>query len=185
MLVLLVVLGTGAQTEPAERYGHRAYAEAHAEDLKPAGKYRDTGRVVRLAGPAATAFQSMQKAAASEGVKLVPISGFRTRDYQAGLFERAVRRHGSEERAARWVAPPGYSEHHSGLALDVGDESRRECDVQLCFEKTPAYEWLQKNASRFGFELSFPRGRESRPAFEPWHWRYVEPSALDSAASLD
>ena len=162
-----------AQTPPAERYGHRAYTEARAEELRPVGKYRDTGRVVQLAAPAAAAFKAMQKAAAGDGVKLVPISGFRTRDYQAGLFERAVRRHGSEERAARWVAPPGYSEHHTGLALDIGDEARRDCDVELCFEKTAAHQWLEKNAARFGFELSFPPGRESGPAFEPWHWRYI------------
>ena len=164
----------GAQTEPpAERYGHRAYAEARAEELKPAGKYRDTGRVVQLVAPAAAAFQKMQGAAAEDGVKLVPISGFRTREYQAGLFARGVKRHGSEECAARWVAPPGYSEHHTGLALDVGDEARRDCDVEMCFKKTAAHEWLQKNAARFGFELSFPAGRDSGPAFEPWHWRYV------------
>ncbi|MGH9812022.1 MAG: M15 family metallopeptidase [Candidatus Acidiferrales bacterium] len=171
-LALSVAWNAAAQSEPPQHYGHRAYDEARAEELKPAGKYRDTGRVVQLAAPAAAAFKAMQKAAASDGVKLVPISGFRARDYQAGLFRRAVRRHGSEERAARWVAPPGYSEHHTGLALDIGDEARRECDVELCFEKTPAHTWLQKNAARFGFELSFP-GRESGPAFEPWHWRYI------------
>lgn len=171
-VVAVLASSAGAQTEPPQRYGHRAYAEASAEELKPAGKYRDTGRVVQLAKPAATAFEGMQKAAATDGVKLVPISGFRTRNYQAGLFRRAVRRHGSEERAARWVAPPGYSEHHTGLALDVGDKGRRDCDVEMCFEKTAAHAWLRKNAARFGFELSFPPGDE-RHAFEPWHWRYV------------
>jgi LAS superfamily LD-carboxypeptidase LdcB len=172
-LTLLATLQAGAQGEPATQYGHRAYAVADESALEAAGNYRDTGRVVRLAAPVARAFAELQAAARADGVGLVPISGFRSRAYQAGLFERAVKRLGSEERAARWVAPPGYSEHHTGRALDLGDEAEPACDVKLCFEKTRAYEWLRAHAARFGFELSFPPGRTAGPAFEPWHWRWV------------
>jgi zinc D-Ala-D-Ala carboxypeptidase len=115
----------------------------------------------------------MAAAARSEGVLLVPISGFRSVSYQQGLFGRAVRRHGSERKAARWVAPPGRSEHHTGWALDVGDGSRPEADVAASFEKTPAFRWLSSHAGRFGFELSFPRNNPQGVGYEPWHWRYV------------
>ncbi len=172
VLGVLLACGAAAQSEPPECYGHHPYAEADPAELGAAGNYRDTGRTVRLLAPAAQAFQEMQKAAATQGVRLVPISGFRRRAYQAGLFRRAVERYGSEQAAARWVAPPGCSEHHTGRALDLGDETRPDCDVELCFQKTPAYRWMQANAERFGFELSFPAGSEP-PAFEPWHWRYV------------
>jgi D-alanyl-D-alanine carboxypeptidase len=69
------------------------------------------------------------------------------------------------------VAPPGHSEHHTGLAIDVGDGARPACDVEPCFEETAAAAWLAEHARTFGFELSFPRGSR-QPHYEPWHWRY-------------
>lgn len=175
LLVLCVVAGSpGFSQAPAAPtlYGHRAYPEAPAAELRPVGEYRATGRTVRLREPAAAAFLRMQKEAQAEGVALIPISGHRTRAYQERLFQRAIKKYGSPERAARWVAPPGHSEHHTGLALDVGDGTRPGCDVQRCFEKTSAYAWLKKNAARFGFELSFPP-EGAAVAFEPWHWRFT------------
>ncbi|MEE9613516.1 MAG: M15 family metallopeptidase [Thermodesulfobacteriota bacterium] len=151
-------------------YGHRAYEVAEKGGLAPAGNYRDTGRVVKLTTEAAGAFKAMREAAQRDGVGLVPISGFRTFSYQKGLFERAVRKYGSEEKAARWVAPPGHSEHHTGTAIDMGDKKRRGCDVESCFEETPAFRWLSENASRFGFYLSFPK-EGTAVSYEPWHWR--------------
>ncbi len=177
LLWALAVVPLSAQSPapaaaPATRYGHRAYPEAPESTLRPVGEYRDTGRIVRLRGPAAVAFEKMRAAAQQDGVGLVPISGFRSRDYQSTVFERTVRQRGSEERAARWVAPPGYSEHHTGLAIDIGDARRGQCDLQLCFERTKAYHWLVEHAGGFGFELSFPRGSR-QPNYEPWHWRFV------------
>ncbi len=152
-------------------YGHRAYAERGEDALLPAGKYRDTGRTVKLYSPAAIAFIKMRRAASADGVDLVPISGFRKVSYQEGLFTRAARKYGTRKAAARWVAPPGYSEHHTGLAVDIGDKLERSCDVETCFEDTPSFKWLKANAEGFGFELSFPP--EGVVSYEPWHWRYV------------
>lgn len=178
IVVLLTLAGhvSGQENTAAEAgassYGHRAFAEAPADELRPVGDYRATGRIVRLRQTAAQAFLKMQEAAHADGVELVPISGFRSRDYQAGLFKRAVKRYGGQQAAARWVAPPGHSEHHTGLAIDIGDGARPACDVQLCFEETGAATWLAEHAGEFGFELSFPRGSR-QPKYEPWHWRYV------------
>jgi zinc D-Ala-D-Ala carboxypeptidase len=157
----------------ADHYGHRPYAEAPEKELTRAGNYRATGRVVLLREEAAAAFREMVEAAKRDGVGLVPISGFRTRAYQESLFLRSQKKHGSARAAARWVAPPGFSEHHTGYTLDVGDAGRPETDVDPAFEKTPAFKWLEKNAARFGFELSFPPDNPQGVSYEPWHWRYV------------
>jgi len=153
-------------------FGHVAFSET-TEPLADAGPYRETGRVVQLREEAAAAFRSMQSAAREDGVDLVPISGFRTVAYQEGLFTRAIGRYGSPEEAAVWVAPPGYSEHHTGLAVDIGDLGHPETDVESEFETTPAFQWLEVNAPGFGFELSFPEGNPQGVSYEPWHWRFV------------
>ena len=153
-------------------HGHLAYAETDAP-LGDAGRYRDTGRVVQLRAEAAASFRAMQQAAREAGVNITPISGFRTKRYQDGLFSRAIGKYGSTQSAARWVAPPGYSEHHSGLAVDIGDTDRPEADVETTFEDTPAFRWLEENAHRFEFELSFPKGNAQGVSYEPWHWRYT------------
>lgn len=171
--IVLLWLMIAGPLSAAEKYGHRSYETAPDSALFPAGKYRATGRLVRLRPPAAEAFQAMASAARAAGLSLIPISGFRSLDYQRGLFKRAVRRYGSERKAARWVAPPGHSEHHTGWTLDLGDGDRPATDIETSFEKTPVHLWLTKNAAAHGFELSFPRGNPQGVSYEPWHWRYV------------
>jgi D-alanyl-D-alanine carboxypeptidase len=65
-------------------------------------------------------------------------------------------------------APPGYSEHHSGGAVDVTTEGVPP--LELDFEDTPAFRWLSDHAHKFGFHLSFPRDNPCGYAYEPWHW---------------
>ena len=89
------------------------------------------------------------------------------------LFQKALAKHGSEELAGRWVARPGYSEHHTGLAIDLGEEASPACDVATKFEETRAFQWLQAHAGQFGYEMSYPRGNETGINYEPWHWRFV------------
>ncbi|MFS8911875.1 M15 family metallopeptidase [Synechococcus sp. H60.3] len=152
--------------------GHYAYAEAPPESLQVVGHYH--GREVRLRQAAAESYLRMSAAAQADGIRLVPISGFRSIAEQEFLFfqvaqSRALR---PEERAAL-SAPPGYSEHHTGYAIDIGDAQFPQWDTQEAFETTPAFRWLEKNAARFGFELSFPRGNPQGVSYEPWHWRFV------------
>ena len=68
-------------------------------------------------------------------------------------------------------APPGYSEHHTGCAIDVDTDGAPALEIE--FEQTPAFVWLSKNAARFGFVLSFPRGNPYGYQYEPWHWFYT------------
>jgi len=70
------------------------------------------------------------------------------------------------------VAPPGHSEHSTGLAIDFGDR-RHGCNLTACFATTPVGRWLAANAAEFGFEMSFPQANAQGVAFEPWHWRWV------------
>ncbi len=72
------------------------------------------------------------------------------------------------------VAPPGYSEHSTGYALDFAVRPANGCpDAEACMAATPAARWLRANAPRFGFEQSFPGGNKQNVKWEPWHWRWV------------
>ena len=153
------------------------YREAASADLAVVGLYRDTGREVRLHSDAAAALVSLLADARGTGVRIIPISGFRSIEYQAGLYQKAIVKYGSEEVARGWVARPGFSEHHTGLAIDLGDCESPACDVATPFEETAAFRWLQKNADRFGFEMSYPRNNATGINYEPWHWRFVGTSA--------
>jgi D-alanyl-D-alanine carboxypeptidase len=147
--------------------------EAVENELSLVGEYRQTGRKVKLRADAAAALHNLMTQALTDGVAIIPISGFRTIEYQESLFRKAVAKYGSEAVAVRWVARPGNSEHHTGLAIDLGDGENPGCDIEPPFEKTRAFDWLQKNAAQFGFELSFPRNNPRGVNYEPWHWRFI------------
>ncbi|MEO1590643.1 MAG: M15 family metallopeptidase [Cyanobacteria bacterium J06632_22] len=167
------------RNEPSERaqfLGHYAYAEIHPVQLMTVGSYTTTNGVQRfeqLEKATGKALMTMLDAARQDGVWIVPISGFRDQEEQGRLFDFTRERSGSLRRAARSVAPPGYSEHHSGYAVDLGDGLARAKDVSRYFEDTDAFQWLTQRASEFGFELSFPEGNDQGVIYEPWHWRYV------------
>ena len=90
-----------------------------------------------------------------------------------------VNRKGSKEAAARSSAPPGYSEHHTGYAFDIGQGDDTDTFASYKFESTRAFSWLTNNAHKYGFEMSFPKDNVQGIIYEPWHWRYV--SSQDAA----
>lgn len=150
--------------------GHLAYPEAPQSELLPI----TADGQIKLRQAAAQRFQAMVQAARSSGVILVPISGFRSVKEQEQLFFTigAQRNQTPAERAAL-SAPPGHSEHHTGYAVDIGDGAVPGTNLQTNFENTKAFVWLQANAARFGFELSFPKDNSQGVSYEPWHWRFV------------
>ena len=166
-------------------YGYGPFGQADKEDLEPVGEHPGTGEVLKLLRPAAQAFLEMQQAALQEGVWIIPVSGFRDNARQTALFRRAVRKYGSQKKAARWVAVPGFSHHEAGLAVDLGDGTAPECRVLRCFRNTDAYRWLRANAERFGFQLNQPRNPRPGSPREPWHWRYTGPSNPDGETAAD
>ncbi len=150
--------------------GHFRYPVADASLLIPAGPVGE----ILLQPKAAKAFQGMQKGAREAGILLVPVSGFRTLTHQQRLFfEGAAGQSESVVERARTCAPPGYSEHHTGYSLDVGDGAHTDAHLELKFKDTKAFRWLKQNAARYHFEMSFPRNNRQQVAYEPWHWRYV------------
>lgn len=157
------------------KHGHFRYAQAEANQLVYIASYA-TGEYQRfecLHLDAAKALMKMISAAREQGVWIIPVSGFRNYENQAQLFQAQIQRKGSEKEAARVSAPVGYSEHHTGFAVDLADGSVLGKDVSQTFENTQAFQWLTKNARRFGFELSFPRYNKQQISYEPWHWRYI------------
>ena len=172
MATMLVVAGAAtlkARSQPT-MFGHRAFAVADPStlvDLDPEGK-------ARLRRVAAKNFFLMQAAAKTAGLWLVPVSGYRDLERQKSLFfEGAAERGETVAERAHVCAPPGFSEHHTGLAVDVGDGEHREGQLQLTFAETPAFRWMKENAAKFHFEMSFPEGNAEGVAYEPWHWRFV------------
>jgi zinc D-Ala-D-Ala carboxypeptidase len=148
-------------------------SEPAETELVVVGKYRQTGRDVKLRADAAAALCKLIEQAGTVGVAIIPISGFRTVAYQESLFSKAVAKYGSEEAAVRWVGRPGHSEHHTGLAVDLGEAESPACDVEPPFVETRAFHWLQANAAQFGFELSYPHDNPRGVHHEPWHWRFI------------
>ena len=127
-------------------------------------------RVLWLIAPAARAWRRLHAHALADGVALQAISGYRSHDYQLGIFERKLAR-GLDLRQILTVnAAPGYSEHHGGVALDIGAPG--EPPAEESFEATPAFAWLQRRAADFGFAMSYPRDNPHGITYEPWHWRW-------------
>ena len=114
----------------------------------------------------------MREHAKNDGIFLVFLSGFRSRNLQEKIFYslKSIRNQVAAERA-RVSAPPGYSEHSTGFAIDIGDFNRRDTDFEVEFENTDAFRWLKKNAAKYHFKLSFNKNNKNVD-FEPWHWRY-------------
>ncbi|MGB3511088.1 MAG: M15 family metallopeptidase [Microcoleaceae cyanobacterium] len=165
--------------------GHLPYEEASWQELQPVFGNQN----MRLRSSAAKQFNAMADAAWAAGINLVPLSGFRTlADQEYLFFEVKANRGQVTSQRAEVSAPPGYSEHHTGYAIDIGDGKAPGNHLKVSFENTRAFQWLQENAAKYGFELSFPRDNPQGISYEPWHWRFVGDShseeTFDRAKSL-
>lgn len=149
--------------------GHLPYSEAKPEELKgitPDGR-------IRLRKAAAEKFLAMQAAARAQGVILTPLSGYRSVKEQEYLFFRIKeQRNQNTEKRAEVSAPPGYSEHHTGYAIDIGDGRAPATNLKVDFEQTAAFRWLKNNANQYSFTISFPPDNPQGVSYEPWHWRF-------------
>ncbi|ESA32398.1 d-alanyl-d-alanine carboxypeptidase [Leptolyngbya sp. Heron Island J] len=156
--------------DPVSLLGHRQYALADTNSLVAIS----TNAMVRLKPEAAQKVEAMIADAKAAGAHLDVISGFRSlEDQQYLFFDLKAERGQTTQTRAEVSAPPGYSEHHTGYAIDFIDGTQPATDLEVSFEGTPAFRWLEENAAYYGFELSFPKGNDQNVAYEPWHWRYV------------
>jgi len=118
-------------------------------------------------------FKEMQFMAAQRGISLQLLSGYRSIDLQREIFyeNKSIRNQTAIERS--WdSAPPGYSEHSTGYAIDVGDGNYPNTHFEVEFEQTPAFKWMKRFAPKYHFVLSFPPNNKQGVTYEPWHWRF-------------
>ena len=143
-------------------------AHREARRLVSVGRAPDDNQPVRLTPRAAAAWKKMRTAATRDGVTLLPLSGFRSTARQTAIIRRKLAAGQDIVAILRYVAAPGYSEHHSGRAIDIGDPA--DTSVEESFARTPAYRWLRRRAREFGFVMTYPRGNRHGIGYEPWHW---------------
>ena len=130
------------------------------------------GRVQEMLPEAADAWLMMSKEASGNNIELQPVSAFRSVDYQAGILQRKLDQGLKINKILETSAAPGYSEHHSGRALDISTPGYPVLEEE--FENSPAFDWLCERAPEFGFSLSFPRDNQHGVVYEPWHWAWRE-----------
>jgi LAS superfamily LD-carboxypeptidase LdcB len=157
-------------------HGEKDLVRLNGQKIRVKGKEKEIPPQF-LSRPVYYAFQFMMSAMESgTGKRLFVESGYRSSAHQLYLFVYYLSNHDySVRETAKWVALPGYSEHGDPehLAIDFinaeginGEKNAAE------FEALPEYEWLLKNAGRFGFVLSYPKNAGPGITYEPWHWRY-------------
>ena len=162
-------------TRPPRVAGHVRTKEAPRRQLRSlgGGGGQRGGKEVLLHHAAAKSFLKMSKHAARDGVTLTPVSGFRDVNRQSLLFfDGAGERGQTLTERAKVSAPPGFSEHHTGYAIDISSPEMGD-DLTEVFEGSGAFAWLAKNAQAYDFEMSFPKNNDNGVSYEPWHWRYV------------
>jgi D-alanyl-D-alanine carboxypeptidase len=142
-----------------------AYLEAL--DLVDAGPNL-VGRMQQLTARTSAQWQAMVSAAGDDDVMLLLASGFRTIDYQARLIRKKINAGQRIDDILTVNAAPGFSEHHSGRAIDIATPGSRPLTED--FETTKAFAWLARSAARFGFSMSYPRDNVGGFIYEPWHW---------------
>ncbi len=105
-------------------------------------------------------------AAEKDGVLLKVESVYRSAGYQKRIFKRMLAEGRTFDDIIRYVAPPGYSQHMLGTAVDFFPSNWR-------FADTTAYTWLQENGPRFGFEETYSQFNSMKMPWEAWHWNYI------------
>ncbi len=129
------------------------------------------GRKQRLAPLAADAWRRMRAAARRDGVRFLVVSAFRSVDSQRSIIARKLDKGRSVADILQVNAAPGYSEHHTGRALDLTTPGSPP--LEQGFESTGAFTWLTSCAAQHGFRLSYPRDNPHGISYEPWHWAFA------------
>lgn len=154
-----------------------AYADAtDLEGVEP----NIVGKPQRLAPSTARAWRQMKQTAALAGVQLLLVSGFRSIRQQTDLFRQKLAAGQQIEAILRVNAAPGFSEHHTGRAVDIATPGARPLTAE--FENSKAFAWLTANAGAFGFTMPYGRGNAFGFDFEPWHWSQLKLRSKRSAS---
>lgn len=155
----------------SSHYGRERRLKLQAECHELATIGEDVfGREQMMLPEAAMAWYAMRNAAESDGIDLQIASAFRTVDYQFGIVKRKKESGQSMNEILSVTAAPGYSEHHTGRAIDITTPGSKALEED--FESTEAFEWLTESADQFGFTMSYPRNNRHGLMYEPWHWAW-------------
>jgi len=127
-------------------------------------------RGLQLTPDAARAWEAMRKDARQHDIRLQPVSGYRSVAYQTELLRKKLAADQPLDRILRVTAAPGYSEHHSGDAIDITTQG--VTPLSQDFSNSRAYEWLRTHARLYGFRESYPNHNRHGIEWEPWHWCY-------------
>ncbi len=155
----------GIAPDLIKKIGLPFYSEA--QQLAVGDKDAD-GREYMMTPATAAAWLKMKAAAFQDDVILEVVSAFRSIDRQIEIIQNKLDRNMAMEKILTLSAPPGYSEHHTGCAIDINTPGCVATEEE--FEDTAAYHWLNDHAGRFGFTLSYPRDNTLGFIYEPWHW---------------
>jgi D-alanyl-D-alanine carboxypeptidase len=128
----------------------------------------ENGREFLLHPVAILAWKSMRAQAMLDGIGMQIVSAYRSVSRQNEIIDKKRKAGMSDGDIFKYSAPAGFSEHHSGLAIDITTDGFKPFEEE--FEKSEAFDWLQQHAGHFGFTLSYPRGNQYGIGYEPWHW---------------
>lgn len=145
----------------------RAYPEARSLVVAELGEH---DREHLLTPAAAAAWRHMQRAASADGLSIYIVSAFRSVERQTQIVRGKLASGISVDEVLAVSALPGYSEHHTGRAVDIGTPD--STPLEYGFHDTAAFAWLQSNAADFDFRMSYPPDNLEGYTYEPWHWCY-------------
>lgn len=147
-------------------YMEEDYVPDNLEDLDLS--YSRSG--MKLVKSAKDALEEMVAKAKEDGITIRVMSSYRSYNYQVNLYNRYVETDGKDA-ADTYSARPGYSEHQTGLCIDIDDTKLNYTD----FEKSNSFNWMQENAYKYGFILRYPEDKTEITGYtyESWHYRYV------------
>lgn len=128
-------------------------------------------RPIKLHPAAKKAWQKLQQAAQADGIQLIPVSAYRSLNYQAELIQKKLDQGQTIADILNVNTPPGHSEHHTGCALDLTTDGEQRV-LEASFAETDAYKWLQDNAQAHDFIESYTDNNPYGIIAEPWHWCY-------------
>lgn len=134
---------------------------------------------------AAAALEDLFEAAAQDGITLYATSGYRSYSTQKAIFERKLERM-DEKQANASVAKPGYSEHQTGLAMDIEGETTKGTGLTEAFGESLEGIWTAEHCAEYGFIIRYPKGKTNITGYiyEPWHLRYVGKEAAAEITEL-
>lgn len=138
-----------------------------------------SGREFLLTPDTANAWHYMKDAAHQDGVELLMVSAFRSVQRQNDIIQEKLDNGASIDAILEVCAPPGYSEHHTGRAIDI--TSPEQPELEISFENTVAFFWLKEHAESYGFSMSYPRENKFGFQYEPWHWYFFRDSGKNES----